>query len=145
MSDSYSQGQSAGFGGNLVDLVSTQKGLSQTVSRGIQGITNAFPPATASSSPNATGFSLGSTVTVLVATNPARHGIIFHVPSTTASVLVWPSNMTPAPSTASPGGALLISTTMALPSSQFCNINCGFSGINSTTSGSAPFTVWEFY
>ena len=144
MSDTYSSQQTGGFGGSLVDLVSTQKGGFQTVSKAVQGLTNAFPVATASSSPNATGFTLGSTAVSLVAANPNRHGILFCAPGTTAGAFVFPSNMSPAPSLTTTGGALFIATTVMLPSSLFPNINCGFSGFAGTSSGTVPFTVWEF-
>lgn len=148
MSDAYSTPSSAPFGSSMTDLISTQKGGVQNLSRVSLSLGNAFPQATASSSPVATGVNtLGTTATtVLVAANVNRHGILVHNPGATATIYIFPSNMTPAPSLSSTGGALGIGigSTVFFPSSQFPNFNCGLSGFAGTGSGN-PFTVWEFY
>lgn len=132
----------------MLDLVSTQKGGVQNLARVALSIGNAFPQATATSSPKATGLnSLGtSTAIVVIGTSTVRHGVLFHNPGgTTVIVYVFPSTMTPAPTTTTLGGTLGIAggSTVFLPSAQFPNINCGFSAFAGTGTNQ-PFTAWEF-
>lgn len=153
MSDAYSQAPPVGapaaapFGGSLIDLVSTQKGGVQNLGATVQSLKNAFPPATASSSPAGTGINtLGTTAIVVVAANANRHGILLSNVGLTATIYVYPTAMVTAPTLASTGGALGIAagSTVTFPSAQFPNFNCGLSAFAGTGTNN-PFTVWEFY
>src|SRR5215467_9257034 len=92
-----------GLGGGVADLVNTQKAGVQNVSIAAQSLKNAFPPATASTSPVSTGINtLGTTGTAVIASNAFRHGLIICNPATTnVFVYVFPSNMTTAPTLSS--------------------------------------------
>ena len=150
MSDTWTnqpnQSNPMGQGGSLNDLVSTQKGGVQTLAYAAKALGNAFPPATASTSPVFTGNnSITTTATTVIDANTQRHGIIFHNPGTT-TIFIYPTNMASPPTSVSLGGALSIlggSTVIFSPSS-FPNVNGGWSAV-STTGSSLPFTVAEFY
>jgi hypothetical protein len=148
MSDTYGASSTAApLGGSLNDLVSTQKGGVQIISRLVRAVSNAMPPATASTSPVATGVNnLGTTGTTVVAKNALRHGILFSNPSTTVVVYIYPTAIATAPTLSAPGGALPIASgsTVPFPCAQFPNVNAGFSAFASAGTTS-PLTIWEFF
>jgi len=150
MSDTWTnqpnQANPVGQGGSLNDLVSTQKGGVQTLAVAAKSLANAFPPATASTSPVVTGSNaVGTTATTIIGANTFRHGILFHNPGTT-TVFIFPTNIATAPTSTVLGGSIAIAggSTVIFSPSSFPNVNGGWSAV-STTGSSLPFTVAEFY
>lgn len=134
--------QGSGYG----DLVSTQKGGVQNLASLVLSFQNAFPPATATASPRATGTnSLGTTALLLVTASTTRHGIVFHNPGT-ASVYVFPTAITTAPTVSAVGGSFLIfpGGSLSFAPTQFPNVNCSWSGFAATGAANA-LTIVEFY
>ena len=88
---------------------------------------------------------LSTTAISVISTSFLRQGIIFHNPGT-ASVYVYPTLASTAPTTTTVGGSFLIlpGGTLAFPSSLYPNINCGWSAFSGTGSSQA-LTVVEFY
>ena len=84
--------------------------------------------------------------------NVNRHGLIFHNPGTADAyifptiVYAFPALTTTAPTSAVLGGSIKIAagSSWLLPSSNYANVNCGWSGLSTTGSGQ-PFTIVEFY
>ncbi len=131
--------------GGLNDLVSTQKGGVQTLAVLAQALVNAFPKATASTSPVATGLnSIATAASVAIAANTLRHGIMFHNPGTT-TIYVYPTAMAVAPTTTVLGGTFVIypGATLQFSPANFPNVNCGWSAFG--LGASLPLTVCEFY
>lgn len=163
MSDTYGSQQvasAAPMGGTLADLVSTQKGgvqnlsvLAQTIMSALpaglaSAFLNNFAPAIASgsSSPVATPVnSLGTTGASVIGSSSVRFGILFHNPSSTVAVYVYPSLASPAPTLASAGGAFLIlpGGTLPLMPPNYRNNNAAFSAFAGTGTNN-PLTIWEF-
>lgn len=162
MSDTYGSqiSSSAPMGGGMTDLVSTQKGGVQQLGSLIQAIgtalplgiasaiVNNFPPAPAagSSSPFATPVNnLGTTGISVIGSSSIRFGIMFHNPSASVAVYVYPSLATPAPTLASPGGAfeILPGGTLPMLPPSWKNNNAAFSAFAGTGTGN-PLTIWEF-
>jgi hypothetical protein len=137
----------SGLGGGVADLVSTQKGGVQNLGRAAQSLANAFPPATASTSPVVTGINtLGTTGVSVIAANALRHGILFHNPATAnVNIYIYPSGANPAPTLASTGGSLIIfpGGDRAFPSTVYPNVNAGFSAFAGTGTNNA-LTIVEF-
>ena len=129
----------------LDDLVSNLKNAVTNISNFVINFNNAYPAPTETVSPAATGFSLSTASSVLVASSTTRHGVVFHNPGTTC-VYVYPTAIATAPTTAAPGGSFLIlpAATLSFPSVQFPTGGCGWSGFAGTGSGQA-FTVVEFF
>lgn len=132
--------------GSLSDVNNTLKGNVQNAANVAKALLNAFPPATTSASPVATGVSLGTTGAVVVASNPARHGLLLQNVGATATVYVFPTLASPAPTLTSLAGAISIAigSTFSFPPSVWPNVNAGFSAFAGTGSGN-PLTAWEFY
>jgi len=130
------------------DEVITQLGnIAVQLGNWVQSLSNGYPAPTTTASPKFTGVNLGtSAVTILVSTSSIRHGILFHNPGGTATCYVFPTNIQTTPSTSALAGALGVApgSTVIWPSSQFTNINVGFSGFAGTGSGQ-PFTIVEFF
>jgi hypothetical protein len=138
-----------GMGGGHTELSNEIRIVARQLSALSQSIGNAQPAATTTTSPQATGSVLGTAAAVQIVgartTAPARHGIMFHNPATTAAY-IWPSGLTPAPTSSSLQGSLEIQggSTITFSSEQWPNINSAFSGI-ATTGGAQPFSVWEWF
>ena len=129
------------------EVITQLQNISVQLSAWNQSLSNAYPVPTTTASPKFTGVNLGTgSVTVLISTSSIRHGILFHNPGGTATCYVFPTNIQTTPSTSALAGALGIApgSTVMWPSSQFANINVGFSGFAGTGSGQ-PFTVVEFF
>ena len=128
------------------DINSTLQLIARNLGVQAQSQGNSMPNATASTSPVSYPFNnIGtSTATTVVSANTARYGLVFHNPGT-ASIYVYPSNITSAPTFSSVGGAFLIypSATLAFPSSMFANVNGAWSAFSGTGSNQS-FTVVEF-
>jgi hypothetical protein len=135
------------LGGGVSDLVSTQKGGVQNLGRVAQALINAFPPATASTSPVVTGINtLGTTGVSVIAANALRHGILFHNPATAnINIYVYVTGTNPAPTLASTGGAFIIfpGADRPFPSTVYPNVNAGFSAFAGTGTNNA-LTIVEF-
>lgn len=131
--------------GGLNDLVSTQKGGVQTLAVVAQALVNAFPKATASTSPVATGLnSIATAAVVAIAANTLRHGIMFHNPGT-ATIYVYPTSIAAAPTVSSVGGSFVVypGGTLQFSPANFPNVNCGWSAFG--LGASLPLTICEFY
>lgn len=112
-----------------------------------QSITNSTPVPTTTTSPKFTGVTLGTAaVTVLIGTSTIRHGMILHNVGATATCYIFQTGMASPPTTTSLAGSLAIApgSSVVWPSSQFTNINAGFSGFAGTGT-SQPMTVIEFF
>jgi hypothetical protein len=132
--------------GGMTDLVSTQKGGVTNLGDLADALRSAFPPASASSSPNPVGVnSLNTTAAVVISDSTVRHGIVFHNPGTT-DVYVFPTSITTTPTVSAPGGAFLIlpAADLAFPSSLYANVNCSWSAFSGTGTAQA-LTIVEFY
>jgi hypothetical protein len=129
------------------EVISQLQNISVQLAAANQFSANATPAATTTASPKFTGVSLGTAaITVLISTSVIRHGIMFHNPGGTATCYVFQTGMANAPTTSVLAGALAIApgSSVMWPSSQFPNINVGFSGFAGTGTA-APFTVIEFF
>lgn len=129
------------------DVNSTLQNIARQLGAQAQSQANATPNATASTSPVSYPFNnigTASATTVIVA-NPTRYGLLFHNPGGTASIYIYPSSMTSAPTFASIGGSMVIfpGATLSFPSTLFANVNGAWSAFSGTGSNQ-PFTVVEF-
>jgi hypothetical protein len=129
------------------DINSTLQNIARQLGNWVSSQSNAVPMAIASTSPVSYPFNnIGTTTaTTVVAANTKRHGLIFHNPGATASIYVYPSAMTSAPTTSALGGTFVIypGSTLSFPSPLFANVNGAWSAFSGTGSGQ-PFTVVEF-
>lgn len=131
----------------LTEAVNELRNVARQLSAQSQSMLNASPVPTTTSSPKFTGVSLGTaSVSVVISTSSVRHGLLFHNPGATATIYVFPTNIATTPSTSNLAGALAIATgaTVQWSSSQFANINAGFSGFAGTGT-SQPLTIVEFF
>jgi hypothetical protein len=129
------------------DVNSTLQNIARQMGNQAQSQLNATPSATASTSPVSYPFNnIGtSTATAVISANANRYGLIFHNPGATASIYVYPSAMTVAPTTSTLGGTFVIypGSTLSFPSPLFANANGAWSAFSGTGSNQ-PFTVVEF-
>jgi hypothetical protein len=129
------------------DINSTLQNIARQLGNWSQSQSNATPFATASTSPISYPFNnIGTaTATAIIAANTNRYGLIFHNPGATASIYVFPSAMTVAPTTSTLGGSFVIypGSTLSFPSTVFANANGAWSAFSGTGSNQ-PFTVVEF-
>lgn len=135
--------QSGGQG--VTEVINQLTNIARQLSVWSQSMTNAQPAATTTASPKFTGVTLSTTAAVVIGTSTTRHGMLLHNPGTT-TCYIYVTGMSPAPTTSSLGGTILIAagSTVTLPSTSFSNINVGFSGF--VLSGSSqPFTAVEFF
>lgn len=144
-------GTTGGWGGSggpgFSEAINELRNIARQLSVWSQSITNATPAATTTTSPKFTGVTLGTaSVSVVIAASTTRHGLIFHNPGGTATCYVFVTGIATTPTTSALAGALGIApgSSVVWPSSQFTNINAGFSGFAGTGS-SQPFTTIEFY
>lgn len=132
---------------DLGDINSTLQNIARQLGLQVQSQANATPNATASTSPISYPYNnIGtSTSTTVIVANALRHGLLFHNPGATASIYVYPSAMTSAPTTSALGGSFVIApgSTLSFPSSLYANSNGAWSAFSGTGS-SQPFTVVEF-
>jgi hypothetical protein len=129
------------------EVVSQLNNIAVQLAAQNQSLANSYPAATTTTSPKFTAVTLGTaTITTVISTSSIRHGMIFHNPGGTATCYVFQTGMATSPTTSTLGGALAIApgSSVIWPSSQFPNINCGFSGFAGTGTA-APFTVIEFF
>lgn len=141
MTDPYStQG-----GQGVTEVVNQLTNIARQLSYWSQSITNSAPAATTTASPKFTAVSLSTATSSIIGTSVLRHGIVMHNPGT-ATCYVYLTGMSPAPSTTSLGGSVVIypGGTLAFPSALFPNSNAGFSGFSGTGS-SQGFTIIEFF
>ena len=131
---------------DATDINSTLQNIARQLGNWAQVQSNATPAATASTSPVSYPYNnIGtSSATTVIAANVSRFGLIFHNPGT-ASIYVYPSNMTSAPSFGSVGGSFIIypGGTLSFPSPLFANVNGAWSAFSGTGSNQS-FTVVEF-
>ena len=130
-----------------VEALGHLQNIARQLSAWAQAQFNAYPVPTTTTSPKFTGVTLGTTgTTVLIATSSLRHGIIFHNCGATATCYIFPTGISSVPTTSAPAGSLSIApgSSVVWPSSQFTNVNAGFSGFSGTGS-SQPMTVVEFF
>lgn len=129
------------------DVNSTLQNIARQLGAQAQSLANASPNATASTSPVSYPYNnIGtSTATTVISANETRYGLLFHNPGATASIYVYPSAMTSAPTFAAVGGSFVIypGGTLSLPSPLFANSNGAWSAFSGTGSNQ-PFTVVEF-
>lgn len=131
---------------DATDINSTLQNIARQLGAQAQSQQNAWPNQTAATSPLSTPInSLSTTASVVIAASTTRHGLIFHNPGT-ASVYVYPTLASTAPTTASVGGSFLIlpGGTLEFPPSIYPNVNCGWSAFSGTGSSQA-LTVVEFF
>lgn len=130
------------------DQVSTQQNFSRQIGLVAAALQNVAPAATTTASPKAWGFNnIGTSAAVAVlAASTTRHGLIWHVPHSTATILIYPNNISAAPGTVNTGGGIIIVGfgTFEMPASQFPNCNSSWSAI-AISGSSLPLTVWEFF
>ncbi len=128
------------------DINSTLQLIARNLGAQVQSQVNSTPNATASTSPVSYPFNnIGtSTATAIIAANATRYGLLFHNPGT-ASIYVYPSAMTSAPTFAAVGGSFVVypGGTLSLPSPLFANTNGAWSAFSGTGSNQS-FTVVEF-
>jgi hypothetical protein len=131
----------------LDDINSTLQNIARAIGNQNSFVSNATPAATATSSPISYPFNnIGTaTATTVIVANQNRYGLIFHNPGATASIYVYPSNITTAPTTSAVGGSFVIypGSTLSLPSPLFANANGAWLAFSGTGSNQ-PFTVVEF-
>ena len=142
-------GTTGGMAGQgFTEAVNHLSNIARQLSYWSQSITNSQPVPTTTTSPKFTAVSLGtaSATTLVIASSTTRHGLIFHNPGGTATCYVFVTGMASAPTTGNLAGALAIAagSSVTWPSSQFTNINAGFSGFAGTGSNQ-PFTVIELF
>lgn len=129
-------------------LLSQNQNIAQQIGQIALSLANAAPVPTTTASPKFWGFNnLGTTAATTVLSNSTtRHGLYFHVPSTSAQVLIWGSTLATTPTTAAPGGGFLIlgGGSLPLPSSSFPNANCSWLAM-SLTGSNQPLTIVEFF
>jgi len=130
---------------DATDINSTLQNIARQLGASAQSQQNAWPNQTAATSPLSTPCSLSTTASVVIAASTTRHGLMFHNPGT-ASVYVFPSLTSTAPTTSAVGGSFLIlpGGTLEFPPSLYPNVNCGWSAFSGTGSAQA-LTVVEFY
>lgn len=131
---------------DATDINSTLQGIARQLGEQAQSQQNAWPNPTAATSPLATPInSLSTTASVVIAASTTRHGLMFHNPGT-ASVYVYPTLTSTAPTTAAVGGSFLIlpGGTLEFPPAVYPNVNCGWSAFSGTGSSQA-LTVVEFF
>lgn len=129
------------------EVISQLQNIAVQLAAWNQSLSNGTPAATTTASPKFTAVTLGTAaITPLIASSVIRHGIVFHNPGGTATCYVFQTGMATSPTTSSLGGALAIApgSSVLWPSSQFPNINVGFSGFAGTGTA-APFTVIEWF
>lgn len=158
MGGSGSVSSAAPLGGSLNDLVSTNKGgvlnlanLAQTVATALppelaNAIINVLAGPTSSASPILTGINnLGTTAISVIGSSSTRFAMLLHNPGGTASVYVFPTPATTAPTLASTGGAFVLypGGTLPLGPLMFANVNAAFSAFAGTGTNN-PLTIWEF-
>jgi hypothetical protein len=140
-------GTSSVGGPGFTEAINQLTNIARQLSYWSQSITNSQPVPTTTSSPKFTAVTLGtSAITTVIGSSTIRHGIIFHNPGTTNTCYIFPTNLTPVPTTSSLAGTIAIAPGAyeRWPSSQYTNINAAFSGLTSSGSGVA-FTVIEFF
>lgn len=132
-------------GGSVSEVISQLQNIARQLSIWSQSIANSTPAATTTTSPRFTAVQLSTAAAVVIATSALRHGILFHNPGT-ATLYIYQTGMTSAPTTAVLAGSVVIypGGTFTLPSPYFTNINAGFSGFSGTGSGQG-LTVAEFF
>jgi hypothetical protein len=139
-------GLGAAAGGAITDLVSTQKGGVQNLGQLVSSISNSMPVAGTATSPKATGVNNIGTAsgTSVLGSSSIRHGMLFHNPGSN-DVYVYPSALSPAPTTTTLGGTLRIvpGDTVPFPAVMWPNQNSAFSAI-ALTGTTNPLTIWEF-
>lgn len=144
MSDPYNN---TGPTGAMQDGVSVLQNIARQIGAYAASITNAYPAATTTASPRSLGFnSITTTATAVLSTSAVRHGLLFANPGATATMYVYPTPMTTAPTTAALGGALPIApgSSLVLSPAMFPNLNAGWSAFSNTGS-SQPLTIIEFF
>ena len=132
-------------GQGVTEVVNQLTNIARQLSVWSQSITNSTPAATTTASPKFTAISLSTTASVLIATSVLRHGLVMHNPGT-ATCYVYQTGMASPPTTAVLGGSIVIypGGTLSFPSSEFPNINSGFSAFSGTGSNQS-FTVIEWF
>lgn len=129
------------------DVNSTLQLIARNLGAQVQSQANATPNATASSSPVSYPYNnIGtSSATSVIGINATRYGLLFHNPGATASIYIYPSAMTVAPTFSSVGGSFVVypGETFPFPSTEYANANCAWSAFAGTGSNQ-PFTVVEF-
>lgn len=129
------------------NINSTLQNIARQLGLTAQSQVNTFPIATIATSPVVIGYnSLGTTAQTVALATTTRHGLIFHNP-TSGQVLLYPSNMTTAPTTSLVGGAVVLHPggTWELPPSIYPNINVAWMAYVTTTSPTPGLTVIEFF
>lgn len=128
------------------DINSTLQNIAKQLGYAAQSQQNAWPNETIATSPVSTPInSLSTTASVVIAASTTRHGLMFHNPGT-ASVYVYPTLASTAPTTTTVGGSFLIlpGGTLEFPPALYPNVNCGWSAFSGTGSSQA-LTVVEFF
>jgi hypothetical protein len=128
------------------DINSTLQNIAKQLGYAAQSQQNAWPNQTAATSPISTPINtLSTTASVVIAASTTRHGLMFHNPGT-ASVYVYPTLASTAPTTTTVGGSFLIlpGGTLEFAPALYPNVNCGWSAFSGTGSAQA-LTVVEFF
>lgn len=127
------------------EVITQLQNIAVQLSAWNQSLSNALPVPATTVSPKFTGVSLTTTGAVVISTSTIRHGMLFHNPGTT-NVYLYATAIQTAPTTSSLAGSIVIGPglTLTLPSSEFPNLNAGFSAFAQTGSSQA-FTVVEFF
>lgn len=138
------EGEGSNYGG-LSEAVSQLQNIARNLALQAQSQVNAYPIPTTTVSPRFTAVQLSTAATAVIGTSALRHGMMFHNPGTT-SVYLYQTGMTSAPTTSNIAGSILMApgATITLPSTEFPNLNAGFSAF-ATTGSSQAFTVIEFF
>ena len=134
-------------GPGFTEALNQLTNIARQLSYWSQSITNSQPVPTTTASPKFTAVQLGTaSITTVIGASTIRHGLVLHNPGGTATCYVFPTGLTPQPTTSSLAGTLAIAagSSVSWPSAQFTNINIGFSGFSGTGS-SQPLTVIEFF
>jgi hypothetical protein len=143
-----------GSGGGTSDLVSTQKTgvqslsfLTQVMQRLGPGSFNTPSGGTATISPNAYAYSLGTASSAIIGSNQGRVGLIFHNPNATGLVAVCPTlNSVNNPATALSAVVNGAGSYTILPYAELriigARTTCSWNAVANFTA--APLTIWEF-
>lgn len=130
----------------VTEVINQLTNIARQLSVWSQSITNATPAATTTTSPKFTGVTLGTaSIATVIGSSTVRHGLLMHNVGLTATIYIYQTGMASPPTTSALAGAIgiLPGGTLTLPSSEFPNLNAGFSGFAGTGSNQ-PFTVVEF-
>ncbi len=140
-------GTSIAGGPGFTEAVNQLGNIARQLSYWSQSITNSQPVPTTTASPRFTAVTLStSTITTVIGSSSIRHGMILHNPGAVSTAYIFPTNLTPQPTTSNLAGTLAIGpgASERWPSAQYTNINVGFSGLIASGS-STPFTVIEWF